>query len=72
MYAISDEAEWVESVHGWDVDDPVEGGVGGADNVPLTELAKRTAYLKGEIGAVGEVLDALNGEEVEDEEDDNE
>lgn len=68
MYEINDAAEWADKVHGWDVDDPVEGGVGGVDNIPLLELANRTVFLKDQIGDVGAVLDELNGEGIEDEE----
>lgn len=33
-------------VYQWEVTDPVQGGVGGVDNIPILQLANRTKYLK--------------------------
>ena len=54
MFEIQSQSEWVEKIHGWSVEDPVEGGETGVDNVPIGELANRTEYLKEEIDSVPE------------------
>jgi len=46
MFEINEAAEYSEVVHGWDAEEFVEGGPDGLDNVPIKELADRTAYLK--------------------------
>ena len=53
MFSIKESPVWADEVHGFDLDDPVEGGIDGVDNVPLGELADRTAFLRGSIRLAG-------------------
>jgi hypothetical protein len=46
MFNITEVPVWAQNVEGWDPEDFVEGGPLGVDNVPLKQLANRTAYLK--------------------------
>jgi hypothetical protein len=69
MFRIDEKAKWADEVHGWSENDFVEGGYEGVDNIPLNELANRTAFLKNQFErlpqrAVGELheLAAENGE----------
>lgn len=42
--------------------DPLQGGPGGVDNLPHTQLANRTAWLKAQVEALAETLAALSGD----------
>ena len=45
MVAITEQAVWVEQIRQIEVNDPVQGGENGIDNIPHQQLANRTAYL---------------------------
>lgn len=49
MVAITEQAVWVEQIRQIEVNDPVQGGENGIDNIPHQQLASRTAFLKSEI-----------------------
>jgi len=51
----SESGQWTEGVYRIEEDDPVRGGIDGPDNLPLLDLANRTAYLKETFGIVVEV-----------------
>lgn len=51
---------WANDVYQFEQTDPVQGGIGGIDNMPLIHLADRTAWLKERLGLSSE----LNGEVV--------
>jgi hypothetical protein len=52
MFVIKENGQWPEEVHGWETEDPVEGGPGGCDNIPIEELACRTQSLKAKSDAM--------------------
>jgi hypothetical protein len=45
MANLPETAQWEEGIYEWALDDPVEGGPGGIDNLPTLQLANRTRYL---------------------------
>lgn len=49
VYAGSNLA-WIDEIYQFEETDVVQGGAGGIDNVPLKNLADRTAWLKAQIG----------------------
>lgn len=59
QYAGSNSA-WIDEVYQFEETDVVLGGPDGVDNVPLKNLADRTAWLKAQIG----IFDRLAGEKV--------
>ncbi len=50
-------ATWIENVYQFEQTDVVEGGPTGIDNVPLKNLADRTAWLKDNMGGIGAFSD---------------
>jgi hypothetical protein len=54
MFRINEKAKWADEVHGWDINDFVEGGPNGIDNIPIMELADRTVYLKNQVEALND------------------
>jgi hypothetical protein len=46
MASIPGTPKWADTVYQFSTEDPVEGGPTGIDNLPLSQLADRTAYLK--------------------------
>jgi len=65
FFEIDDEPVWSEKVHGFVTGSWVQGGAAGVDNKPITELAKRTAFLKREVDTIvglspGGFLDAYD------------
>jgi hypothetical protein len=65
MFEIAENPVWDDKVHGWGEDTPVKGGINGFDNIPIKELAHRTAYLKKEVAdqvqALQSDIDAWTG-----------
>ncbi len=59
QYAGSNTA-WLDNIYQFEETDVVQGGPGGIDNVPLQNLADRTAWLK----AQGGIFDRLSGEAI--------
>jgi hypothetical protein len=53
-------AAWIDNIYQFDETDVVQGGPNGIDNLPLKNLADRTAFLKAQIGLV----DRLSGDVV--------
>jgi hypothetical protein len=51
MFKINAEPKWPD-VQGWDIDDPVDGGTDGLDNIPLRQLAERTEFLNEKIDSI--------------------
>lgn len=45
-------ATYETGIYQWEQTDPVQGGVGGIDNVPMVQLGNRTAYLKEHVDAL--------------------
>jgi hypothetical protein len=39
-------ATWETGIYQWETTDPLQGGLGGIDNVPMVQLGNRTKYLK--------------------------
>jgi hypothetical protein len=50
MADLQENAQWEQGVYQYESDDYAEGGVAGVLNVPLRQLANRTAFLKGKLG----------------------
>jgi len=48
-------------IYQWEVTDPVQGGIGGVDNVPILQLANRTKYLKTHVDAIEVATTAFTG-----------
>lgn len=59
MAVIQETAEWVNEIKIISLDDPVEGGENGIDNIPHQQLANRTAFLKQKVESVEEKVDSL-------------
>ena len=65
---LSEMAEWEPGIYRFEENDAVVGGPQGVDNLPLQELANRTAYLRAEMlkrGAVTKSLDLLKDNWIE-------
>ena len=52
MANITETATWEANVYEWATTDPVQGGTGGIDNLPTSQLANRTQWLKGKVDAL--------------------
>jgi hypothetical protein len=46
---------WEVGVYQFETTDPIEGGVGGIDNLPLLQLANRTSWLKANVWRTGDI-----------------
>lgn len=55
-----DPAAWVDQIYQFELTDVIIGGPAGIDNVPLKNLADRTAWLKSQIG----IANRLSGETI--------
>ena len=58
MANLKEEAKWEEGIYQYELDDPLQGGEDGIDNVQGRQLANRTQYLKEKIEAVARNVDA--------------
>lgn len=52
MASLPEVSEWTPGIYQFEVNDPVEGGAAGIDNLPGKQLANRTLYLKNLIAAL--------------------
>jgi len=50
MASLIETAVWQGEIYQLEIDDFVQGGVDGIDNVPLRQLANRTLWLKQQLG----------------------
>lgn len=57
---VGNAAAWVDNIYQFEETDVVQGGPDGIDNLPLKNLADRTAWLKAQLG----MMDRLTGEAV--------
>ena len=58
MANLKEEAKWEEGIYQYELDDPLQGGEDGIDNVQGRQLANRTQYLKEKIEAFARNVDA--------------
>ena len=58
MANVKEEAKWEEGIYQYELDDPLQGGEDGIDNVQGRQLANRTQYLKEKIEAFARNVDA--------------
>jgi hypothetical protein len=56
MANLTEVSQWEEGIYQWELDDPVEGGPDGIDNVPTQQLANRTRYLFDNLNKVTEEI----------------
>lgn len=57
MANLKEEAKWEEGIYQYELDDPLQGGEDGIDNVQGRQLANRTQYLKEKIEAFARNVD---------------
>lgn len=57
---VGNNAAWIDNVYQFEETDVVQGGPEGIDNMPLQNLADRTAWLKSQLG----IADRLSGEAI--------
>lgn len=60
MATLTETVEYPVGIYQLEVTDPVQGGADGVDNLPLRQLANRTAYLKSNHDALETEFDALH------------
>lgn len=56
MSNLPESPTWEEGIYQLELDDPVEGGPEGIDNLQAKQLANRTAYLKEQVESIGDGL----------------
>lgn len=61
MANLAELEQWEAGIRQFETEDVVEGGVEGVDNIPLRQLANRTAWLKAQILALGDNKQPLDG-----------
>jgi len=59
MAYLQEEANWEEGIYQYEVEDWVEGGPDGIDNIQAKALANRTRYLKAEVESISNGLQEL-------------
>lgn len=52
MASLPEVSEWSAGIYQFEVNDPIEGGASGIDNLPLKQLANRTKFLKAALDAL--------------------
>jgi hypothetical protein len=60
MAYLQEQTIWEEGIRRFELDDPVMGGEGGVDNIPLKQLANRTVFLKEKVESlrmIGQYVD---------------
>ena len=50
MANLNEDSNWPAGIYQLEEDDPVQGGAGGVSNLPASQLASRTRYLKDQLG----------------------
>lgn len=59
MANLTETAVYEAGIYRFETTDPVQGGPGGIDNLPTTQLANRTAWLKAQVEALALEIDAI-------------
>ena len=62
MANVPESPQWENGIYQFETTDPVQGGPDGIDNLPNKQLANRTAYLKQNLEALQQSVDAVGVE----------
>ena len=58
MANLKEDSTWEQGIYQFETSDPVMGGPNGIDNVPTSQLANRTLWLKNQLAAAVQSIDA--------------